>query len=109
MNEKARDPASVVRELIAEFDMHPRQINAGFCERFAIALEERLGGDATFEWSKEFFAAEGAEDPDPHAYCWFGDKVYDAECPDGADDPTCLPFFRRLMDETEDLDGPPSP
>jgi len=82
-------------------NLSPREINNGLCEEFAMAVIERMGGysDNLEEVSTESFvnieSDEWANYPG-HVWIYYGDKFYDAECPQGVNDWRELPIFRRI-------------
>lgn len=87
----ASELSSAIRKYVKAWEMSPEQINNGNCGFFAAMVIESLGGetDDLFEsFNAEMFLQA-------HVWITFQDRHYDAECPDGVDEPSKLPFFLR--------------
>lgn len=87
-----------MRDLVAEYGMHPSQINYGFCADFACAISEK------FEQAEVY--SDKDCDPDreyTHSFLELGGMYYDAECIEGVKNWWDLPIFKRQEEEMKDV------
>lgn len=78
-----------VLALIRRVKMTPDDINGGYCEEFAEALERKLPGSFVVSTPLE-------GNYPPHSFIKYQGRYYDAEAPYGVTDPTQLPIFKRF-------------
>lgn len=82
--------ATIIRAVVKEWGIPPREINAGLCDEFAQEVIMRMGG------YKDDLTDDASREGEPgHYWIAYRDKCYDAECPNGVCDHRQLPFFRR--------------
>jgi hypothetical protein len=77
----------------------PRDINKGYCDRFARYLVETLDRGHT-AWGDTI--APDMSHADAHCVAVIAGRYYDAETPNGVDDVRDIPFFRRCRDIHEE-------
>ncbi len=92
-----RDVPATVRDLVAEYGLAPREINAGNCDEFAWDLAGRIGGNVQ----------ESGPGQPAHLWVMHRGRLYDAECPDGVRRVKDLPFFRRCRGDGPMAGTPP--
>lgn len=88
--------AAIIRAIVKEWGIPPREINAGLCDEFAMEVITRMGG-----YTDDLTDNASHEDEPGHFWIVYRDKCYDAECPNGVSDYRNLPFFKRELDFSE--------
>ncbi len=82
--------AAIIREVLREWGIPPREINSGRCDEFAQEVIMRMGG------YRDNLNDDASNEGEPgHYWIVYRDKCYDAECPNGVSDHRQLPFFKR--------------
>jgi hypothetical protein len=89
-----------INEQIKIWNVKPYDINNGQCEDFAMAVIKSMGGysDTLEEVATESF--NNTDDLPGHVWIYYGDKYYDAECPEGVSDWRELPIFKKALQES---------
>lgn len=97
----AQDVTRTILELVKGWNEDPKEINSGCCGEFSHAIWETLGRNDDIQtwWGDDpgvikFFNGK-PYDSYGHSFVSFQGMFYDAECPNGVDNPTKLPFYIR--------------
>lgn len=99
-----KDVGDLVRRQIDEWKMDAWEINNGWCFGFASQLAKKFGVGATLAASLGEF--QSGTFPG-HWWVRYGGLHFDAESPDGEDDPSHMQYHRRLRaiaDSPDDKD-----
>ena len=94
----------VIMRLAMEWGKHPYEINNGDCEDFAYAVQQIIPEVDMF-WGDElvdnydFFTEDHC--PQYHAFMYYNGKYYDAEEPYGVYNPAHLPYYERVLRESQ--------
>ena len=86
--------SNVIRELVRQYGMSPKDISSGMCHQFAVAVVREMGGERS---NLRYIAVDDASpsyDVPWHAFIWYNGKYYDAEHPSGLDDWRNFSCFR---------------
>lgn len=87
---------NIIKTLVKELGITPKEINNGQCENFAIEVIKRMGGhnkDITKVCTQNFEEFGGLDLG--HVWILYKGKHYDAECPKGIENWLNLRIFRE--------------
>lgn len=82
-------PAIAIQQILESSGYSAEEINNGNCDDFAFSLFEIVGGEI---WGTNW---EYPEYVPMHMFLKHNGRYYDAETPDGVNDPEELPIFQR--------------
>ena len=84
---------NLIKQLIKETELSPKEINNGNCVEFANALAERLSTIKVYETGLD---KNGNFNIDPiHNFIKYNNKFFDAERPKGLKNYKNLPFYKN--------------